>query len=56
MISSITIVDKADISPLEPTTEKTLTLITCYPFFFVGHAPKRFIVKASPKLSLAEAR
>jgi sortase (surface protein transpeptidase) len=23
-----------------------LTLITCYPFYFVGHAPNRFIVQA----------
>jgi sortase (surface protein transpeptidase) len=24
--------------------KKTLTLVTCYPFYFVGHAPKRFVV------------
>jgi len=45
-VSSITIVDKSDVSPLEPTSEKMLTLVTCYPFYFVGHAPKRYIVKA----------
>jgi len=50
-VSSVTIVPKEDISPLDPTTEKTLTLITCYPFYFVGHAPKRWIVKATPKYS-----
>jgi sortase A len=27
-------------------SESTLTLITCYPFYFVGHAPKRFVVRA----------
>ena len=27
-------------------TRPTLTLVTCYPFDFVGHAPKRFIVHA----------
>jgi sortase A len=26
--------------------EKTLTLVTCYPFYLVGHAPKRFVVRA----------
>jgi sortase A len=31
---------------LAPTTTPTLTLITCYPFSFVGHAPQRFIVQA----------
>ncbi len=50
-ISSITIIPKEDVSILAPTTEKTLTLVTCYPFYFVGHAPKRYIVKAFPKNS-----
>ena len=53
-VTSITIIPKSDVSILEPTTEKTLTIVTCYPFYFVGHAPKRYIVKASPKRSLAE--
>lgn len=46
-VTSIVIIDKNDISILKPTTEKTLTIVTCYPFYFVGHAPKRYIVKAS---------
>jgi sortase A len=45
-VSSITIVDINDVSVLHPTPEKTLTLVTCYPFYHVGHAPKRYIVKA----------
>jgi len=45
-VSSITIVDKEDTSPLQPTGQEVLTLITCYPFYFVGHAPKRYIVTA----------
>jgi len=53
-VSSITIIPKSDISILEPTTEKTLTIVTCYPFYFVGHAPKRYIVKATVKDSSAE--
>jgi sortase A len=35
-----------DLSVLEPTANATVTLITCYPFDFIGHAPKRFIVHA----------
>ena len=35
-----------DISVLTQTANRTLTLITCYPFYFVGHAPKRYIVSA----------
>ena len=40
------IVEPDDIWVLNPTLEPTLTLISCYPFNFIGHAPKRFIVKA----------
>jgi sortase A len=45
VVSSITIVDPTDISVLAPTDDSTITLVTCYPFYFVGHAPKRYIVK-----------
>ena len=45
-VSRTKIVTPDDLSVLEPTTEPTLTLITCYPFSYVGHAPKRFIVQA----------
>ena len=46
-VSSIEIVDPTDVWVLAPTDDKTLTLVTCYPFYYVGHAPKRFIVKAT---------
>jgi len=45
VVSSITIVDPADVSVLAPTDKASITLVTCYPFYFVGHAPKRYIVK-----------
>ena len=45
VVSSITIVDPSDVSVLAPTDASTITLVTCYPFYFVGHAPKRYIVK-----------
>jgi sortase A len=31
---------------LEPSSGQTLTLVTCYPFYYVGSAPKRFVVRA----------
>jgi sortase A len=31
---------------LDPTTKDVLTLVTCYPFYYVGPAPDRFIVRA----------
>jgi len=53
-ISEILIVDPLDIGVLEPTDEAVLTLITCYPFYYVGYAPDRYIVrgvleKSSPR-------
>jgi LPXTG-site transpeptidase (sortase) family protein len=46
-VSSITIVKPDDVSVLDPTPEPTVTIVTCYPFYFVGSAPERFIVKAT---------
>ncbi len=40
------IVDPDDVWVLAPTAHPTLTLITCYPFAFIGNAPQRFIVQA----------
>ena len=45
-VSDISIVDPLDISVLDPTDEPVLTLITCYPFYYVGFAPDRYIVRA----------
>ena len=53
-VSDITIVPKEDASVLAPTTEQKLTLVTCYPFYFVGHAPKRYIVTAVPAPTVIE--
>ena len=39
-------VDPHDLQVLDATRTNTLTLITCYPFYFIGSAPKRFIVHA----------
>ena len=40
------VVDPSDISVLDATPSPALTLVTCYPFYFVGSAPQRFIVRA----------
>ena len=49
-VSHIDIVPKEDVSVLSRVDDKALTLVTCYPFYFVGHAPKRYIVTAFPKV------
>jgi sortase A len=45
-VVSTEIVDPHDVQVLYPTSRDALTLVTCYPFYFVGSAPKRFIVRA----------
>lgn len=42
----VKVVDPDDLSVLAPSTESALTLVTCYPFYLVGPAPKRFVVRA----------
>ncbi|HMK28034.1 MAG TPA: sortase, partial [Terriglobales bacterium] len=46
-IDRMVIVEPADISVLAPQDHPSLTLVTCYPFYFVGSAPQRYIVQAS---------
>ena len=48
VVSSSEVVDPEDIQVMESRARRELTLITCYPFYFVGAAPKRFIVHARP--------
>jgi sortase A len=45
-IVSTTIVEPSDVSVLDATSTHAITLVTCYPFYFVGSAPQRFIVRA----------
>jgi sortase A len=47
VVTEIRIVTADDVSVLDPTPMPTLTLITCFPFYFVGHAPERYVVTAS---------
>ena len=42
------IVDPDDVSVLDETDGPAITLVTCYPFYYVGSAPQRLIVRAAP--------
>jgi sortase A len=46
-VTQIRIVTPEDTYVLAQTPVPTLTLVTCFPFYFVGHAPKRYVVTAS---------
>jgi sortase A len=47
LVKSTKIVTPRDVSVLAASGGDTLTLVTCYPFYYVGSAPKRFIVHAT---------
>jgi sortase A len=51
IINNIQIVSPDNVSVLDATQAPTLTLVTCYPFYFVGSAPRRYIVTASKQVS-----
>jgi sortase A len=46
-VDRIQIVSPRQVEVLRPTSVPTLTLVTCYPFYFFGSAPQRYIVTAS---------
>jgi sortase A len=45
-VVSTRVVGPDDVAVLDPGVNEILTLVTCYPFYFVGPAPNRFIVRA----------
>ena len=45
-VESIEVVGPTDIQVLEPSTGHDLTLLTCFPVYYVGPAPKRLVVRA----------
>jgi len=46
-VESTAIVEPDQTEVLKPSDDATLTLITCYPFRYIGNAPERFIVRAT---------
>lgn len=47
VVDRIQIVDPHDVQVLQTGSVPSLTLVTCYPFYFIGSAPQRYIVSAS---------
>ena len=47
VIDEITVVDPSNVEVLAPRAQPSITLVTCYPFYFIGSAPQRYIVRAS---------
>jgi hypothetical protein len=49
VVDEIRSVPSGDVSVLGPRPRSSVTLVTCYPFYFAGSAPLRYIVHASTK-------
>jgi sortase A len=45
-VESLIVVEPDNVAVLAPSYENILTMVTCYPFSYIGSAPKRFIVRA----------
>jgi sortase A len=51
VVKELKVVEPTAVDVLEPTSAATLTLITCFPFDYIGPAPQRFIVRAERRSS-----
>jgi sortase A len=56
VVESTSIVGPRDVRVLESSGGQSLTLVTCYPFYFVGSAPKPFIVHAALVATVPQGR
>jgi sortase A len=55
-VERVEIVSPSDVQVLKSGPTSSLTLVTCYPFYFAGHAPQRFIVEATLVQHTAKAQ
>ncbi|MGA2182645.1 MAG: class D sortase [Bryobacteraceae bacterium] len=46
VVESLIIVEPDNVGVLAPSSENVLTMVTCYPFSYIGAAPRRFVVRA----------
>jgi sortase A len=56
VVDQVEIVDPERVDVLQPRASPSLTLVTCYPFYFVGDAPRRFIVHATIDRTISPRR
>jgi sortase A len=56
IVDRTNVVQPGDIRVLERGNVAEITLVTCYPFYYVGSAPSRFIVRASLKQRVVQTR
>jgi sortase A len=56
VVDQIEIVTPEQVEVLQPRATPSITLVTCYPFYFVGDAPQRYIVHAARARIVATGR
>lgn len=56
LVDQIQIVNPTNVSVLKKGPKPSVTLVTCYPFYFIGSAPERYIVTASLEREVAKDR
>jgi sortase A len=56
VVESMEVVAPTDVSVLQPSTGHDLTLLTCYPFHYIGRAPKRLVVFAREVEAMSDLR
>jgi sortase A len=47
LVYRIIMVDSSDVSVLKSGSTNEITLVTCYPFYFIGEGPYRYVIQAS---------
>jgi sortase A len=55
-VSSIVVVPRTQVALLADTVEPTMTLVTCFPFYYVGEAPERFVARAVLERTVGNGR
>lgn len=51
VVDWVSVVEPTNVRPLDPTDQPALTLVTCFPFDYIGSAPRRYIVRAVQKVA-----
>jgi len=56
IIDDVRVIEATELAWLQETEAPRLTLVTCYPFHFIGDAPQRYLVRAAPLIPLTVQR
>ncbi|WP_439105539.1 class D sortase [Congregibacter sp.] len=55
VVEDLRVIEPDELEYLQETQDPRLTIVTCYPFYYAGNAPQRFLVRAAPVLAPSTA-